>query len=166
MNKLSPATPHDIDPKLIDAAHFALGYADLGDYRTLRGLDSDEAAYAELVALGPEADRLAVRMQQDGRALEQSALIALGKVVTQLGAEIESGAMSAGALVRVADLLYKISGLGERQAERARVATQQPEKAPFSIVINFSGDQRESKLKDIEPEAAEVAYVDRNGGVQ
>ena len=156
----------DDETKILDAAHFAHGHLTLEEYASLRGLGSEDAAHAELMALGPDADRLAIRMQQDGRALEQSSLIALGKVVIQLGAEIESGALSAGALVRVADLLYKVSGLGERQAERARVATQHPEKAPFSIVINLSGERPGGKLKDIGPEITEVAYAERNGGMQ
>lgn len=166
MTELSQFDIQDFEFKLIDAASYAHGHLTLEEYASLRGFRSQEEATAELIALAPDADRLAIRMQQDGRAVEQSSLIALGKVVTRLGAEIESGEMGAGALIRVADLLYKVSGLGERQTQRVRVATQQPEKAPFSITINLSGEQPEAKLKDIEPEGAEVAYVERNGGVR
>lgn len=131
------SSPQKKETTIADAACVVLGNLSVEEFATIHGLSKQSEAADALMDLAPRAEVLAIRMQQDGRAVEQDALIALGKVVAKIGREVEAGELGPGALVRIADLLHKVSGLGARQAERIRGNQQIASGPSFSVVINI-----------------------------
>lgn len=88
--------------------------------------------YAGDVELMSEVDKLAAQMTLDGRSIPAKAKAQLNDLLDKIGETITTGEMSLGAQVRLAEVLFKITGIAaEREISRAR--------EPFSISIILPG---------------------------
>ncbi len=118
---------------LNDAALVAVEALSVEKFATRNMMSVDKAIekLAEPAFLA-EAERLAVDLELSGEATQAIAMKALGGAVKQLGLQIEQGDLGAGTLVRIAELLYRVSGLSERTQQ----SLAKPETG-WSLTINM-----------------------------
>lgn len=77
-------------------------------------------------------------LRQSGELLRRKALAPLEKLIDQIEALIDAGAISASAAPKLAEVLFKLSGLAEERAARLRV--QAPERQLPIIYIRHGDD--------------------------
>jgi len=86
-----------------------------------------EAKTAELVA--------------EGRDIQLSAQTTLSATLRQLAAQVDGGALTAPTLIRIAEVLHKISGMEAKAKERT-----EPNRPSFQIRIILPGQKREINI--------------------
>lgn len=107
------------------------------------GFDSE--TLLELISTDPDSQRAALvraeQLRQGGELLKRKTLEPLEKLVDQLGDMIDAGKISAAAAPKVAETLFKLSGLAEERA--ARLRTRAEDDAPKATIIFLSGNDPE-----------------------
>jgi len=138
-----PHTPEDKD-RLITA--LALVYENPGNAEAIAAsYGTDPESLLELISNDPESQRAALiraeELRQGGELLRRKALGPLEKLTDQIGNMIDAGQISATAAPKVAETLFKLSGLAEERA--ARLRTQLEDDKPKATVFVLHGDDPE-----------------------
>lgn len=133
-----PAKKHDAD-QVAELATLLNGGA-IEDASAHLGLDAAAiVALTENAGLMQRVEAVASTQRRNGdviRAKSKSILMALLERITVL---VESEEMSAATAVKIADVIYKITGLADERAVELRTAAGGPAATPFTININLSG---------------------------
>ena len=111
----------------------------------------------ELLALAEqnevEVNRRAALARADGRAIEGVSKKALSDALRQLADRVNSGDMSAPMLVKVIEVLHKVSGMATK-------AEKKPEQGRFIFTIHLGGNSDQKISTVFDGETAEVVDDD------
>jgi hypothetical protein len=133
--------PAKTDDQIVDALTLLLVSDDVTIEEVaaaLRCSSVEVRNYLQNQTLVTEAKKRAVEHEWSGRAVKDRARVLLGRAVAQIGTQIEGGELHTASLIRISELLHKVSGLGERSAiDKA----QEPTGTPFNINIILNNDK-------------------------
>ncbi len=105
----------------------------------------DAQTLLELITNDPGSQRAALgraeQLHHEGELLKRQCLPKLERLVDQLGEMIDAGKLSATTAPKVAETLFKLSGLAEERA--ARLRTRAEDDAPKASIVFLSGDDPE-----------------------